>query len=103
MQLWVALINGLDLGNRNLSASDLQGLFQDAQDIPDYGIDQVAAATASSMVVNYPRLDRLEPNRPATRGEVAAILYQALVKTDRYPSIDSPYVLGTEEIGRAHV
>ncbi|MGD1936786.1 MAG: family 10 glycosylhydrolase [Cyanophyceae cyanobacterium] len=97
VQLWVALINGLDLGDRDLSASELQGLYQDASDIPDYGINQVAAATAQNMVVNYPRLDRLEPNRPATRGEVAAILYQALVKTNRYPSIDSPYVLDVEE------
>ncbi|MEM1426843.1 MAG: family 10 glycosylhydrolase, partial [Cyanobacteria bacterium P01_H01_bin.130] len=96
-QLWVALINGLGLASRDLSSDELDDLYRDAQDIPSWAIDQVAAATTHNMVVNYPSLDRLEPNRPATRGEVAAILYQALVRTARYPRIDSPYVLAVEE------
>ena len=97
VQLWVALINGLGLASRELSTGDLNDFYGDVRDVPDYGIDQVASATVHDMVVNYPNLDRLEPNRPATRGEVAAILYQALVKTARYPRIESPYIRAVED------
>jgi hypothetical protein len=40
----------------------------------------VAAATLNQLVVNYPNTALLNPNQVATRADVAAFIYQALVK-----------------------
>jgi len=53
--------------------------YQDANQIPAYAVDDVAATTAAGIVVNYPDRRLLNPTRPATRGEVAALIHQALV------------------------
>jgi len=53
--------------------------YQDANQIPAYAVDDVAATTAAGIVVNYPNQRLLNPTRPATRGEVAALIYQVLV------------------------
>lgn len=53
--------------------------YQDAAQIPQYAVDDVAATTAAGIVVNYPDRRRLNPTRPATRGEVSALIHQALV------------------------
>jgi hypothetical protein len=53
--------------------------YIDAKKIPHYAVDDVAVATKANMVVNYPNPGVLNPNQPATRGDVAAFIYQALV------------------------
>ncbi len=53
--------------------------YQDAAQIPNYAVDAVAKTTAARIVVNYPDLRVLNPNRAATRGEVSALIHQALV------------------------
>jgi len=58
---------------------DVSNYYQDANQIPAYAIDDVAATTAAGIVVNYPDRRLLNPTRPATRGEVAALIHQALV------------------------
>jgi len=60
----------------SLAVSDY---YQDAAQIPQYAVDDVAATTAAGIVVNYPDQRVLNPTRPATRGEVAALIHQALV------------------------
>jgi hypothetical protein len=45
------------------------------------------------LVVNYPNLSTLNPTRNATRAEVAAFIYQALVKEGEAVAINSPYVV----------
>jgi len=60
----------------SLAVSDY---YQDAAQIPQYAVDDVAATTAAGIVVNHPDQRLLNPTRPATRGEVAALIYQALV------------------------
>ena len=60
----------------SLAVSDY---YQDAAQIPQYAVNDVAATTAAGIVVNYPDKRALNPIRPATRGEVAALIYQALV------------------------
>ncbi len=53
--------------------------YQDAAQIPQYAGEPVAEATAAGIVVNYPDIRILNPNQPATRGEAAALIHQALV------------------------
>ncbi len=57
--------------------------YTDANKIPQYAVDDVAAATQAGIVVNYPNTKVLNPNQPATRGTIAAFIYQALVNQGR--------------------
>ncbi|HEY9598654.1 MAG TPA: S-layer homology domain-containing protein, partial [Cyanophyceae cyanobacterium] len=90
VQALVSLVSGLGLtaGNPNL----LQ-FYSDRAQIPSYATDAIATATQRRMVVNYPKPDRLEPMRNITRGEVAALIYQALVSTGQAEAITSPYIV----------
>ncbi|BAB77015.1 S-layer homology domain-containing protein [Anabaena sp. FACHB-709] len=57
--------------------------YDDASKIPQYAIGSVAAATQENIVVNYPNLRVLNPNKPTTRGEVSALIYQTLVAKNK--------------------
>ncbi|MDY7015272.1 MAG: family 10 glycosylhydrolase [Cyanobacteriota bacterium] len=92
-QMFVSLVNGLNLQFPDVDRIDLSKLYRDWATIPNYARPLVAIASAKNLVVNYPNLNVLEPNRAATRGEVAAILYQALVETGQAEKIDSPYIV----------
>ncbi|MGF1461552.1 MAG: S-layer homology domain-containing protein [Leptolyngbyaceae cyanobacterium] len=86
VQVVVALSNGLnmsaaDAGNQALDA------YSDAGQIPDYAQGPVAAATDNEMVVSYPDINRLRPNQTATRADVAAFIYQALVSEGDLPAL----------------
>ena len=66
--------------------------YKDAAQIPQYAIADVAQTTAAGIVVNHPDPQILNPNQAATRGEVAAIIHQALVhqgKVAPLPSSDT--------------
>lgn len=67
--------------------------YTDANAIPQWATEKVAAATASSFVVNYPDIDQLDPTTPTTRAELAAMIYQALVKEGAVEPIESKYVV----------
>lgn len=62
------------------SSSDdtLQQYFDDFAEIPDYARGAIAISTLKSLVVNYPEVRLLQPNRAITRGEVAALWCQGL-------------------------
>lgn len=90
VQVLVSLANGLSLRSDNASALSI---YTDASQIPNYATDPVAAATVQQLVVNYPTPSQLNPNREATRAEVAAFVYQALVNAGRAEAIPSPYVV----------
>jgi parallel beta-helix repeat protein len=79
---------GLDAGDRQLL-----NIYTDKDRIPNYALDAVAAATEAELVVNYPQLRELNPNQPATRGDVAAMMVQALVHAERSQSITSSYIV----------
>ncbi|MGV0029001.1 S-layer homology domain-containing protein [Phormidesmis priestleyi] len=81
------------------SASDLlREYYVDADKIPQYAVNDVAAATRAGIVVNHPNLRVLNPNRPATRGEIAALIYQVLVSQGKATPIAeqtaNQYVVG---------
>ncbi|WP_017662166.1 DUF3370 family protein [Baaleninema simplex] len=66
--------------------------FDDANVVPEYARDAVAAIARSGTIVSYPNPKRLESDRPITRGEVAALLSRVL-KLDGVPL---EYVVGVE-------
>jgi hypothetical protein len=78
VQALVSLAAGLHLDPGRPNAN-LLSIYRDARDIPDYAMNGVAAATNKGLVVNYPNVSFLSPEETATRGDVAAYIYQALV------------------------
>ncbi|MCC5623695.1 DUF1565 domain-containing protein [Nostoc sp. CHAB 5715] len=90
VQALVSLANGLGLTANN---QDVLSFYTDAAQIPKYAIAPVAAATARQLVINYPTAKQLNPNREATRAEVAAFVYQALVNAGRAQPIPSSYLV----------
>jgi hypothetical protein len=91
LQTLVALATGLKLQTIQQPA-DILALFQDGKEVPKWATKQIAAATDKGLVVGYPDVKLLDPNRPATRGEIAVMLYQALVLDGKVPKIDSEYI-----------
>ncbi len=89
VQVIVSLVNGLGLPGSGTTAYK----FDDQAKIPDYGKDEVAKAVDKEIIVNYPNPKQLNPTRDATRAEVAAIVYQALVDANRVAAINSPYIV----------
>ncbi|MBD2463833.1 WG repeat-containing protein [Oscillatoria sp. FACHB-1407] len=56
----------------------LQQYFDDAQQVPAYARRAIAAGTVGRLVVNYPNVRQLRPNQAITRGELAALMCQAV-------------------------
>ncbi|MCU0536333.1 MAG: S-layer homology domain-containing protein [Hydrococcus sp. Prado102] len=63
--------------------------YQDAAQIPQDAVDEVAAATQANIVVNYPNKRVLNPNQPLTRGAAAAMIHQTLVQQGKLSSLPS--------------
>ncbi|MEO0376925.1 MAG: S-layer homology domain-containing protein [Cyanobacteria bacterium P01_A01_bin.17] len=78
VQALVALASGLQLEPQGQVAKSL-GAYNDAAQIPDYAESGIAAATETGIVVNHPNVKFLNPNDNATRADIAAFVYQALV------------------------
>ena len=85
VQVLVALASGnrLSLKPKQSVVKTLTAAFDDAESIPNYAKTQIAAATSSGWVVNYPNVRLLNPNQSATRAEVAAFLCQAVSQSSR--------------------
>lgn len=92
VQILVALANGFNY-NPTQPAANILNTYSDSAAIPNYAKNSIAAATENRLVVNYPTLSTLNPNQPATRAEVAALIYQALVRSGKAQPINSPYIV----------
>lgn len=90
VQALVALANGLGL---TASSQSIISFYVDAGKIPSYAVGPVAAATLRQLVINYPNVKELAPQRQATRADIAAFVYQALVNAGRAKPINSPYLV----------
>ncbi|MBC7822763.1 MAG: S-layer homology domain-containing protein [Candidatus Parcubacteria bacterium] len=90
VQALVSLVNGLGLTGGTPSVI---GVYSDRAEIPSYATDSVATATQKRVVVNHPNLARLRPVMDITRAEVAALVYQSLVATNRAPAIASAFIV----------
>jgi hypothetical protein len=91
-QVLVSLANGLEYTPSGNTESTLQ-YFNDASNIASYARSPIAAATEKQIVVNYPNVKFLNPTATATRAQVAAFIYQALVSSNQASAINSPYVV----------
>ncbi|MBD2199898.1 MULTISPECIES: fasciclin domain-containing protein [Calothrix] len=89
VQAIVAISSGLALTSSTDAATVLNTYYTDASATPNYAVNAVAAATQSNIVVNYPEVRQLNPQRTLTRAEAAAILYQALVRQGQLQPIAS--------------
>jgi hypothetical protein len=96
-QVLVSLANGLDYSS-STATSTVLSYYNDASNISNFARDPIAAATENRLVVNYPTLKSLNPQRNATRAEVAAFLYQALVKEGVGQTISSQYIVDTTPV-----
>lgn len=81
----------------------LKQYYTDADRIPKFAERAVENATRSNLVVNHPNVRELNPQRPATRGEIAAIVHQALVNQGKLPALSqdvpaSQYVVKAENV-----
>ena len=94
----IALASGLDLRPQG-NPSTILSVYRDANSIPSYAINGAAAATENELVVSYPNRNFLYPERQATRAEIAAFVYQALVDAGRLTALNesdraSRYIVG---------
>jgi hypothetical protein len=88
VQALVSLANGLGF-SASSPVDQVLETYRDANQIPEYALSPVAAATENAMVVSYPDVNRLQPQAIATRADVAAFIYQALVAQGRQPALSS--------------
>lgn len=92
VQAVVALVTGLGFP-ATPNAGTMLAQFRDGTQIPNWAQPAIATATQRKLVVNYPALQQFNPNRNATRAEIAAVVYQALVAAGQAPALPSPYIV----------
>lgn len=92
VQALVALANGLDYEASQLSPQQLRQIFTDASEIPEYAEEAIATATEHWLVVNYPNVRQLNPNKPATRAEVATFICQAISEDPQQALVPTQYI-----------
>lgn len=90
LQAILSLTQGLGL--RDGLPKVLQ-IYGDRPLIPSYALKAVAVATQNRLIVNYPKIDRLQPLHDVTRGEIAALLHQALVIHQKLPQLNSEHIV----------
>ena len=88
VQALVSLASGLKLSPVG-SVDDTLKQFNDQAQIPGWARPNVAAATQRSIPVNYPNVANLSPSQSASRADIAAYLYQALVSQGKLSPIAS--------------
>lgn len=87
-QVLAALANGLRLAPSG-SVDNTLSFYRDASRIPDYAREAIAATTQRGIVVNHPDVTFLDPTKSATRADVAAFIYQALVSEGVFVPLSS--------------
>src|SRR4028118_108686 len=99
VEVMTALASGLNL-KRSAKASKTLLIYTDRTKVPKWAVDKVAAATEAGIVVNHPKRTLLQPNRTATRAEVAAMMYQAMAKKGQVPAKASEYVVKPSKLSK---
>ncbi|MEG5159212.1 S-layer homology domain-containing protein [Microcoleus sp. AT3-A2] len=99
VEVIAALASGLSLKPSTKASKTLQ-LYTDRTKVPKWAVNKVAAATEAGIVVNHPKRALLQPNRTATRAEVAAMIYQAMAKRGQVPAKSSEYVVKPAKLSK---
>ncbi|WP_445249800.1 S-layer homology domain-containing protein [Microcoleus sp. OTE_8_concoct_300] len=99
VEVIAALASGLSLKPSTKATKTLQ-LYTDRAKVPNWAVDKVASATEAGIVVNHPKRTLLQPNRTATRAEVAAMMYQAMAKKGQVPAKASEYVVKPSKLSK---
>ncbi len=94
-EVLISLVTGLQIATRILPDlfSELPKIYEDAAQIPNYAGHQIAIATRAGLVSSFPNIKLLNPVVAATRADVAAFIYQALVYLSAAPKIASAYLI----------
>lgn len=92
VEVIAALASGLNLKPSAKASRTLQ-VYTDRKKVPKWAVNKVAAATEAGIVVNHPKPTLLQPNKIATRAEVAAMIYEAMAKQGKVPVKPSEYVI----------
>jgi hypothetical protein len=101
LQALAAVSQGLNLTATDIQPDDLSNYFEDAAVIPVSDRATVAASLENRLVVNYPNVRQLDPNQIASRADVSALIYQALVRLNQAPalpetSVSSQYIVNPQ-------
>ncbi|OKH36333.1 S-layer protein [Calothrix sp. HK-06] len=76
------------------STEAILAAYSDATTIRREVRGTIAALAERGIIVNYPNIETLNANKVATRAEVSALIYKALVSTGEVSDISSEYVAG---------
>ncbi|MGF1513265.1 MAG: S-layer homology domain-containing protein [Elainellaceae cyanobacterium] len=95
LEVLVSLVSGLGLDAPE-SPEEILSTYTDQDQILEWAVPQIAAATQNELAVNHPNPEALNPQQPATRAETAAMIHQALVQQGRLEPIDSEYIVQSE-------
>lgn len=68
------------LGAKATPNSSALDQYTDRQAVPDWALDGTSRAANAGIIVNFPSANLIAPNNVATRGEVAALMYQTLFR-----------------------
>lgn len=98
-QVLVSLANGLNYTASTATEATL-AYYNDASRISNFARPPIAAATEERLVVNYPNVKSLNPLQVATRADVAAFIYQALVAEGAAQTIASPYIVSPTPVAQ---
>ncbi len=77
LQVLLALAAGLNLQPKQPAAQVLNQ-YQDAEQVPAYAADKIAAAIEAGLVLDENNAKRLNPEKLSTRAEVATLVHKAL-------------------------
>jgi len=68
------------LGTRAVPNPAALERYSDRQAVPDWALDSLSRAANAGIIVNFPNANVIAPNNVATRGEVAALIYQTIYR-----------------------
>ncbi len=92
LEVLIALARGLNYTFSG-STESILAAYTDAAAIRSDVRSAIAALTERGIVVNYPDIQSLNADKVATRAEVSALIYRALVSTGEAADISSQYAV----------
>ncbi|WP_460204028.1 S-layer homology domain-containing protein [Scytonema sp. NUACC21] len=97
LEILFALAQGLNYTVSGSTEAILEA-YTDASTIRSDVRNAIAALTQRGVVVNYPDVQSLNADKVATRAEVTALIYKALVSTGEVVDISSQYAVGQSQV-----